>query len=109
MTKEYQQKLNIIEKIKKQLVIFKHKTKQGFTLIEMMIVLLIISILVLLFIPNLSKQKDTVSKQGDEAIVKTVETQIEIYEINNNKKITDSQLKDLVTPEQYKVYKKYKN
>ncbi len=87
----------------------KKSSKKAFTLIEMMIVLLVISVLVLLFIPNLSKQKDTVSDQGDEAIVKTVETQIEIYEINNNKKITDSKLKEIVTPEQYKVYKKYKN
>lgn len=109
MTKTYKQRLSIRERIKNKFTSFKKKTKQGFTLIEMMIVLLIISILVLLFIPNLSKQKDTVSKQGDEAIVKTVETQIEIYEINNNKKITDTQLKELVTPEQYKVYKKYKN
>ncbi|MDN6639294.1 MAG: prepilin-type N-terminal cleavage/methylation domain-containing protein [Tetragenococcus sp.] len=85
----------------------KAKAKKAFTLIEMMIVLLVISILVLLFVPNLSKQKDTVSAQGDKAIVKVVESQIEIYEINHDKKITDSALKKLVTSEQYKIYKKY--
>ena len=31
---------------------------RAFTLIEMLVVLLIISILLLLFVPNLSKQKD---------------------------------------------------
>lgn len=102
-------KFQLKELLYSKFKIFKNKSKSGFTLIEMMIVLLIISILVLLFIPNLSKQKDTVSAQGDKAIVKTVETQIEVYEINNNKKITDSKLKELVTPEQYKVYKRYKN
>lgn len=109
MIEEQQQKFNLRKIISSKFTDFKKKTKSGFTLIEMMIVLLIISILVLLFIPNLSKQKDTVSEQGDEAIVKTVETQIEVYEINHNQKITDSKLKELVTPEQYKVYKKYKN
>ncbi|GMG62595.1 competence type IV pilus major pilin ComGC [Tetragenococcus halophilus] len=102
-------KFQLSEFLHNQLIKLKKISKKAFTLIEMMIVLLIISVLVLLFIPNLSKQKDTVSEQGDEAIVKTVETQIEVYEINHNQKITDSKLKELVTPEQYKVYKKYKN
>ena len=35
---------------------------RAFTLIEMLVVLLIISILLLLFVPNLSKQKDSVNK-----------------------------------------------
>ena len=43
----------------------KKKLYQGFTLIEMMVVLLIISILMLLFIPNLATQREKVSKQGD--------------------------------------------
>ena len=43
---------------------------RAFTLIEMLVVLLIISILLLLFVPNLSKQKDS---------------QAELYEMKNNK------------------------
>ena len=35
---------------------------RAFTLIEMLVVLLIISILLLLFVPNLSKQKDSVKR-----------------------------------------------
>ena len=35
---------------------------RAFTLIEMLVVLLIISILLLLFVPNLSKQKDSVKE-----------------------------------------------
>ena len=51
---------------------------RAFTLIEMLVVLLIISILLLLFVPNLSKQKDS-------AVVKVVDSQAELYEMKNNK------------------------
>ena len=40
---------------------------RAFTLIEMLVVLLIISILLLLFVPNLSKQKDSVKETGNAA------------------------------------------
>ncbi len=36
----------------------------GFTLLEMLIVLLIISVLILLFVPNLAKHKETVDKKA---------------------------------------------
>ncbi|MDQ0222931.1 competence type IV pilus major pilin ComGC [Streptococcus moroccensis] len=62
--------------------ILKTNTK-AFTLIEMLIVLLIISVLLLLFVPNLSKQKDSVTKTGNQAIVKVVESQKELYAIAN--------------------------
>ena len=42
---------------------------RAFTLIEMLVVLLIISILLLLFVPNLSKQKDSVKETGNAAVV----------------------------------------
>lgn len=40
------------------------KTK-AFTLVEMLFTLVIISILLLLFVPNLNKQKDAVKDTGD--------------------------------------------
>ena len=49
------------------------KTK-AFTLVEMLFTLVIISILLLLFVPNLSKQKDAVKDTGGAAVVKVVET-----------------------------------
>ncbi|MDR0298650.1 MAG: prepilin-type N-terminal cleavage/methylation domain-containing protein [Streptococcaceae bacterium] len=68
---------NIIQKyIKKPKV-------RAFTLIEMLVVLLIISILILLFVPNLAKQKDQVKKTGNAAVVKVVESQVELYELNH--------------------------
>ena len=59
---------------------------RAFTLIEMLVVLLIISILLLLFVPNLSKQKDSVKETGNAAVVKVVDSQAELYEMKNNKK-----------------------
>ena len=56
---------------------------RAFTLIEMLVVLLIISIL--LFVPNLSKQKDSVKETGNAAVVKVVDSQAELYEMKNNK------------------------
>ena len=57
---------------------------RAFTLIEMLVVLLIISILLLLFVPNLSKQKDSVKETGNAAVVKVVDSQAELYEMKNN-------------------------
>ena len=36
---------------------------KGFTLVEMLVVLLIISVLMLLFVPNLTKQKEAVTEK----------------------------------------------
>lgn len=58
---------------------------RAFTLIEMLVVLLIISVLLLLFVPNLTKQKDSVKETGNAAVVKVVESQAELYEMNNDK------------------------
>ena len=57
---------------------------RAFTLIEMLVVLLIISILLLLFVPNLSQQ-DSVKETGNAAVVKVVDSQAELYEMKNNK------------------------
>lgn len=57
-------------------------TVKGFTLVEMLIVLLIISVLLLLFVPNLSQQKDKIKDTGNAAIVKVVESQAELYELS---------------------------
>lgn len=51
----------------------------GFTLLEMLIVLLIISVLILLFVPNLAKHKETVDKKGNEAIFFNDTATTEIY------------------------------
>lgn len=59
----------------------------GFTLIEMLIVLLIISVLVLLFVPNLSRYRNHVDQENREAIIQLVDTQKELYTLQNNGRI----------------------
>ncbi len=69
------------------------KSVEAFTLVEMLIVLLIIGVLMLLFVPNLSKQKEAIHEKGDAAVVKVVESQKELYEVKTGKEAT---IKDLV-------------
>lgn len=59
--------------------------QQGFTLIEMVMVLFIISILMLLIVPNVVKQKDSIDEQGTEALVTVIQTQVELYELDGAK------------------------
>jgi competence protein ComGC len=67
------------------------KAYSGFTLIEMLIVLLIISVLILLFVPNLSKHKETVNEESNQAIVKVVETQMELYSIEKDSALPNTE------------------
>lgn len=56
----------------KYLVNFRRKqlrNVESFTLIEMLIVLLVISALVLLFIPNISRYRDHVNREGKQAVM----------------------------------------
>ncbi len=65
--------------MKKMLMKLKEAKAKAFTLVEMLVVLLIISVLLLLFVPNLTKQKDAVNDKGKAAVVKVVESQAELY------------------------------
>ncbi len=64
----------------------KLKENKGFTLIEMLLVLLIISVLLILIIPNISKQSEHIQKTGCSAQLKLVESQIEAYTLKFNRK-----------------------
>lgn len=83
---------------------------QAFTLVEMLVVLLIISVLMLLFVPNLTKQKDAVSEKGNAAVVKVVESQAELYELNHpNEKASLGVLQNegQITDKQAEAYRKH--
>lgn len=88
--------------------IMKKKTK-AFTLVEMLFTLVIISILLLLFVPNLSKQKDAVKDTGGAAVVKVVESQAELFELNHTGGVSLSKLVEVgsITAEQSQTYKEY--
>lgn len=61
------------------------KDERGFTLVEMLVVLLIISVLILVTIPNVAKHFATIDKKGCDAYVLMVQGQVEIYKLDTNK------------------------
>lgn len=82
---------------------------KAFTLVEMLVVLLIISVLLLLFVPNLSKQKEAVADTGRAAVVKVVESQAELYELSHDDEASLSKLvaDGAITEEQAEAYQEY--
>lgn len=65
---------------------------RGFTLVEMMIVLLIISVLILISIPNVTKHSNSIDEKSCEAFVKMVEGQVAAYKMEHKKIPTLSDL-----------------
>ena len=61
------------------------KNQKGFTLIEMMIVLLVISVLLVITVPNVTKNNSSINEKGCEAFVKMVQGQVQAFELDGNK------------------------
>lgn len=95
--------------MKKWMKTLENKKAKAFTLLEMLMVLLIISVLMLLFIPNLSKQKEKVTDKGNAAVVKIVENQAELYELNEGKKpgLSELEKNGNITKNQVEAYNDY--
>ncbi|KFN03779.1 prepilin-type N-terminal cleavage/methylation domain-containing protein [Bacillus clarus] len=70
------------------------KNENGFTLLEMLLVMVVISVLLLLIIPNVIAQRSSVQRKGCEAYAKSVEVQIQTYQLQNNKIPTIEELFD---------------
>ena len=68
--------------------------EKGFTLIEMLIVLMVISVLLLVAIPNITKHNGMINDKGCEALVNTVQAQVKAYEMEHNKIPTIQELLD---------------
>ncbi|KXT74465.1 Late competence protein ComGC, access of DNA to ComEA [Streptococcus sp. DD10] len=92
--------------IKKFFLSAKKTTVKAFTLVEMLVVLLIISVLMLLFVPNLTKQKEAVKDKGHAAVIKVVESQAELYNLNHDDSATVDKLQKegMISDEQAKSY-----
>lgn len=60
------------------------KNQRGFTLVEMMIVLLIIAVLLIITIPNVAKHHSKINDKGCDAFVKMVQAQVQAYRIDHN-------------------------
>jgi competence protein ComGC len=70
------------------------KNEDGFTLIEMMIVLLIISILMLIALPSMTKNNKIVKSIGCEATIDLVQGQVGAFEAEKEHIPTPQELLD---------------
>ncbi|MEO4052399.1 competence type IV pilus major pilin ComGC [Solibacillus sp. CAU 1738] len=70
------------------------RNERGFTLVEMLIVLLIISILIIVTIPNVTKHFASIDSKGCDAYVQMLQGQVEAYKIDHMKTPTFDELKD---------------
>lgn len=70
------------------------KNQKGFTLIEMMVVLLIISVLLIITIPNIANHNASINDKGCKAYVKMVEAQVQAYQIEH--RTSPTSIQDLV-------------
>jgi competence protein ComGC len=61
------------------------QNEKAFTLIEMMIVLLVISVLLIIAVPNISKHNSNIKEKGCEAFIKMVEAQVQSFEMDKNR------------------------
>ena len=88
------------------------KKKKGFTLIELLICLFIIGLMMLLIIPNIAKQREEAQKKSDAAIVKVIENQQELYQLDKNVKdkpdVSTLKKDGYITQEQLDSYNKAK-
>jgi competence protein ComGC len=67
------------------------KNSKGFTLIEMLVVLMIVSVLMILIIPNLGNKSQDVQSKGCEALVSVVQTQVDAFYLEFNEYPTNLQ------------------
>lgn len=81
---------------------FQKNNDAGFTLIEMLLVLLVISVLIILIIPNIAAQSANVQDTGCEAQVRMVQSQVEAYTLNEGgpPAAIDSLVPEYLTSEQ---------
>ena len=71
------------------------KNKRGFTLVEMLIVLVIVSVLSLLIIPNVMSTRSNIDEEGKYALNQLVQAQMTLYNFENE----DADEVDLATLE----------
>lgn len=56
---------------------------KGFTLLEMIVVLFIVAVLMLLIVPNVGEKRERIDKQATEALANVIQTQVELFELEN--------------------------
>ncbi len=53
--------------------------ERGFTLIEMMVVLLVITVILLIALPNVTKHSSSINRKGCDGLIHMVQGQVEAY------------------------------
>ena len=61
------------------------KKEEAFTLIEMLIVLAIISLLLILVVPNLTAQNEALKKNSEDVLIQMAENQTQAYYLEKGK------------------------
>jgi|SRR5690625_1169014 competence protein ComGC len=61
------------------------KSEKGFTLIEMLVVLMVISVLIILIVPNLNSNSENINNKGCEALTAVVQAQVDAYYIDEGR------------------------
>ena len=64
-------------------MISKLNNEDGFTLIEMSIVIMVVAALLLIIVPNVSKVTENTNETTSGAAIQIVEAQIELYKMQN--------------------------
>lgn len=68
--------------------------RNGFTILEMMIVMLVIALLLLITLPNIQQKEKIIRAKGCEALLDIVDSQILLYEIDHLE--TPGSISDLI-------------
>ncbi|MGX7064357.1 competence type IV pilus major pilin ComGC [Enterococcus cecorum] len=87
----------------------KRKKFKAFTLIEMIIVLFIIGMLMMIFVPNLSKKGNDAQKKSNIVIAKVVQQEIELYKAENGEEPNEDRIVELVGKKRAEIYKNHKD
>ena len=68
--------------------------KKGFTVLEMILVLSVISLIFLITLPNIQQKNNIIQTKGCEALTSVVDSQILLYEVENL--VTPDSISDLI-------------
>ena len=63
--------------------------KKGYTVLEMILVLTVISVIVLITVPNITQKREIINHVGCNALLEVVNSQILLYELDNGEKPGD--------------------
>ncbi|MBF0580585.1 prepilin-type N-terminal cleavage/methylation domain-containing protein [Erysipelotrichaceae bacterium RD49] len=69
--------------------------RNGFTILEMMIVMLVVALLLLITLPNIQQKEKIIRAKGCNALIEIVNSQILLYEIDEEK--TPTQISELIS------------